>query len=276
MHLFVYGTLTDPRCLDDVLGHRHQGERLSARLSGYARVTGEFPHPFVVEQPGHWVDGVLIMDLEADDVVALDRYEDVDEGVYCREHVHVDVFGCGPRALRRAADVYVAGPRLKALEKAGGMQDKVVYLTPEGKQRFMAELHQLQTVRRHEIEDQIRRAKEFSDTVDNAEYDEAKQEQAFVEGRIQELERLLAYAKVIEEPTTKGDYVRMGAHVTVVDPEGDRETYYLVGSSEADPRKGLISNESPIGRALIGKRLGDEVTVVAPAGAFTLKIIEIN
>ena len=156
------------------------------------------------------------------------------------------------------------------------MQDKVVYLTPEGKQRFTAELHELLTVRRHEVEEQIRRAKEFSDTVDNAEYDEAKQEQAFVEGRIQELERLLASAKLIEEPTTKSDFVRMGAHIKVVDTEGEEETYYLVGSSEADPRKGLISNESPIGRALMGRKMGDEVTVVAPAGSFTLKILEIT
>ena len=156
------------------------------------------------------------------------------------------------------------------------MQDKVVYLTPAGKQRFAAELHELQTVRRHEVEEQIRHAKEFADTVDNAEYDEAKQEQAFVEGRIQELERLLSSAKVIEEPTTSVDYVRMGAHIKVVDAEGEEETYYLVGSSEADPRKRLISNESPIGRALIGKRVGDEVTVVAPAGSFNLKILEIS
>jgi transcription elongation factor GreA len=156
------------------------------------------------------------------------------------------------------------------------MQDKVVYLTPEGKQRFAAELHELQTVRRHQVEEQIRRAKEFADTVDNAEYDEAKQEQAFVEGRIQELERLLSAAKLIEEPTTTADYVRMGAHIKVVDTDGEQETYYLVGSHEADPRRGLISNESPIGRALIGKRVGDEVTVVAPAGSFTLKILEIT
>ncbi|MBV9325274.1 MAG: transcription elongation factor GreA [Chloroflexi bacterium] len=157
------------------------------------------------------------------------------------------------------------------------MQDKVVYLTPEGKQRFTAELHELQTVRRHEVEEQIRRAKEFADAVDNAEYDEAKQEQAFVEGRIQELERLLSNAKVIEEPASGGaDYVRMGSHIKVSDSEGEAETYYLVGSHEADPRRGLISNESPIGRALIGKRVGDEVTVVAPAGAFNLKILEIT
>jgi transcription elongation factor GreA len=136
---------------------------------------------------------------------------------------------------------------------------------------------ELQTVRRREVEEQIRRAKEFADAVDNAEYDEAKQEQAFVEGRIQELERLLSTAKVIEEPTTGGaDYVRMGSHVKVSDSDGEEETYYLVGSHEADPRRGLISNESPIGRALIGKRVGDEVTVVAPAGAFNLKVLDIS
>jgi transcription elongation factor GreA len=160
--------------------------------------------------------------------------------------------------------------------KAGGMQDKVVYLTAEGKHRFAAELHELVTVRRHEVEEQIRRAKEFSDTVDNAEYEEAKTDQAFVEGRIQELERLLASAKVIEAPTTRADFVRLGAHVKVVDREGEEETYYLVGKPEADPRRRNISNESPIGRALMGRRVGDEVTVVAPAGAFDLKILEIS
>ena len=103
------------------------------------------------------------------------------------------------------------------------MQEKVVYLTTEGKQRFAAELRELQTVRRHEVEDRIRRAKEFSDTVDNAEYDEAKMDQAFVEGRIQELERLLAFAKVIEEPTTRADFVRLGGHVKVVDGDGEEE-----------------------------------------------------
>src|SRR5437870_13608256 len=118
------------------------------------------------------------------------------------------------------------------------MQDKVVYLTPEGKQRFTEELHELLTVRRHEVEQQIRRAKEFSDTVDNAEYDEAKTEQSFVEGRILELERLLSAARLIEEPTSNPDFVRMGAHVKVRDPEGEEETYHLVGSSEADPRRG--------------------------------------
>ena len=155
------------------------------------------------------------------------------------------------------------------------MQEKVVYLTPEGKQRFAAELRELQTVRRHEVEERIRRAKEFSDTVDNAEYDEAKTEQAFVEGRIQDLERMLSSARMIEEPA-RADYVRMGSHVRIVDGDGDEQTYYVVGSQEADPRRGQISNESPIGRALIGKRAGDEVTVVAPGGSFDLKVLEIS
>jgi transcription elongation factor GreA len=155
------------------------------------------------------------------------------------------------------------------------MQEKVVYLTPEGKERFAAELRELQTVRRHEVEDRIRRAKEFSDTVDNAEYDEAKTEQAFVEGRIQDLERMLSSARMIEEPV-RADYVRMGSHVRIVDGDGEEQTYYLVGSQEADPRKGLISNESPIGRALIGKRAGEEVTVVAPGGSFDIKVLAIS
>jgi transcription elongation factor GreA len=155
------------------------------------------------------------------------------------------------------------------------MQEKVVYLTPEGKERFAAELRELQRVRRPEVEERIRRAKEFSDTVDNAEYDEAKTEQAFVEGRIQDLERILSSAKMIEEPA-RADYVRMGSHVRVVDGEGEEQTYYLVGSQEADPRRGLISNESPMGRALIGRRAGDQVTVVAPGGSFDLKVLEIS
>jgi transcription elongation factor GreA len=155
------------------------------------------------------------------------------------------------------------------------MQDKVVYLTPEGKERFAEELRTLTTVRRHEVEERIRRAKEFSDTVDNAEYDEAKSEQAFVEGRIKELERMLSSAKIIEQQPA-ADYVRLGAHVTVVDGEGEEETYHLVGSHEADPRKRLISNESPIGRALLGKRVGEDATVVAPDGSFSLRIVAVR
>jgi transcription elongation factor GreA len=155
------------------------------------------------------------------------------------------------------------------------VEDKTVYLTPEGKERFAAELRELQTVRRHEVEELIRLAKELGDTDNNAEYDDAKNEQAFVNGRIQELERLLANAMLIEDPK-RTDYVRLGSHVTVEDEDGTEETYHLVGSSEADPRSGLVSNESPIGRALIGKRVGEEVTVMAPGGSFQVKIVAIR
>ena len=155
------------------------------------------------------------------------------------------------------------------------MQEKVVYLTQEGKERFQTELHELQTVRRHEVEERIRKAKEFSDTVDNAEYEDAKRDQAFIEGRIKELERMLSSVQLIDESQVP-DYVKLGCRVTVVGDDGVEETYHIVGSQEADPRHGQVSNESPIGRALIGKRIGDEVTVVAPGGSFRLKILAIH
>jgi transcription elongation factor GreA len=154
------------------------------------------------------------------------------------------------------------------------MQDKAVYLTAEGKERFTAELRELTTVRRQEVAERIRRAKEYGDTSDNAEYDLAKSEQAFVEGRIQELERMLSGARVIEEPTTV-DYVRLGSRVTVLASDGEEDTYQLVGKQEADPRRGFVSNESPIGRALLGKRVGDETVVVAPGGSFTVRVLRI-
>jgi gamma-glutamylcyclotransferase (GGCT)/AIG2-like uncharacterized protein YtfP len=110
-HLFAYGTLVDPACLDEVLGHRHQGERLAARLRGYQRVTTPtFPYPFIVEANGSSVDGVLVMDLSPYDIQVLDRYEEVESGVYRREPVQVEAWGCGPHPVHVWADVYVAGP----------------------------------------------------------------------------------------------------------------------------------------------------------------------
>ncbi len=155
------------------------------------------------------------------------------------------------------------------------MTDKTVYLTPEGKQRFQAELRELTQVRRLEIEDRIRQAKEMADEVDDAAFEDAKNEQAFVEGRIRELERILASAQLIDEPA-RVDYVRMGCRVKVRLDDGEVEAYHIVGPQEADPRRGLVSNESPIGRALIGKRVGDETTVVAPGGSFRMVIEEIG
>jgi gamma-glutamylcyclotransferase (GGCT)/AIG2-like uncharacterized protein YtfP len=114
-HLFAYGTLVDPARLNEVLGHTHRGERLAARLRGYRRVMStSFDYPFLVAEAGSFVEGVLIMDLSADDLRVLDRYEEVESGVYQREPVQVEAWGCGPNPMRLAADVYVAGTALLA------------------------------------------------------------------------------------------------------------------------------------------------------------------
>jgi gamma-glutamylcyclotransferase (GGCT)/AIG2-like uncharacterized protein YtfP len=112
-HVFAYGTLVDPRCLEDVIGHQHLGERLAARLEGYSRVTSEsYPYPYIVEAGDAAVDGVLVMDLSALEILALDRYEEVDSGIYRRELVEVEAWGSGPRLLRLQAFAYIAGPAL--------------------------------------------------------------------------------------------------------------------------------------------------------------------
>lgn len=155
------------------------------------------------------------------------------------------------------------------------MPDKQVYLTRDGYSKLEEELKQLRNVRRPQVAERIRRAKEFTDTVDNAEYDDAKNEQAFVEGRIQDIERMLAHAVIIDDHPT-ADVVRLGSKVSVRTPEGEVEHYIIVGSLEADPRQGKISNESPVGRALLGKRVGDVASVQAPGGSFSLSVIEIS
>jgi gamma-glutamylcyclotransferase (GGCT)/AIG2-like uncharacterized protein YtfP len=112
-HLFAYGSLVDPRCLDDVLGHPHSGERLRAQLAGYSRIApGEFTYPFIVAAPGARVDGVLIMDLSPHDMQLLDTYEEVEAGMYRRELVEVEAWGCGLQTLHVQAVTYVAGPAL--------------------------------------------------------------------------------------------------------------------------------------------------------------------
>jgi gamma-glutamylcyclotransferase (GGCT)/AIG2-like uncharacterized protein YtfP len=114
-HLFVYGSLVQPTCLDEVLGHRHLGERLAARLADYRRLsTPTYPYPFVVAERGASVEGVLLMDLTAYDMQVLDRYEEVEFGVYRREPVEVEAWGCGARPIYVRADTYVAGPALPA------------------------------------------------------------------------------------------------------------------------------------------------------------------
>lgn len=114
-HLFAYGSLADPRRLDDVLGHRHRGERLRARLDGFERITtAAYPFPYIVAAHGRSVDGVLLMDLSSDDLEALDRYEETDQGTYQRQSVDVEAWGCGSQTLRLQAHTYVAGAALMA------------------------------------------------------------------------------------------------------------------------------------------------------------------
>src|SRR5829696_7072615 len=155
------------------------------------------------------------------------------------------------------------------------MPDRAVYLTREGFKRLDEELEHLRTVKRPEVSERIRRSKDMTDVVDNAEYDEAKSEQGFVEGRIAELERTLASAQIIGGGP-KPEFVALGSHVNVMDDAGATEKYQIVGSMEADPRRGLISNESPVGRALLGKKPGESATVVAPGGSFDLTVVEIG
>jgi transcription elongation factor GreA len=153
---------------------------------------------------------------------------------------------------------------------------KTAYLTAEGKAKLEAELNYLRNVRRREVAERIHAAKEFSDTVDNAEFEEAKNEQAFVEGRIMQLEQLLANAVIIDEAAVDHEVVRLGSHVVVRYEDGEEERFSIVGSAEARPAEGRISNESPVGRALLGRRPGDTVEAQAPSGTVRLTIVRIE
>ncbi len=156
------------------------------------------------------------------------------------------------------------------------MQDKPVYLTREGLAKLEAELRYLREVRRREVAERLRAAKEFSDAEDNAEYEAARDEQAFIEGRILTLQTLLANVRLIDDHQQSHDIVRLGSRVQVQDDDGETEEFIIVGSAEANPRAGKISNESPVGRALLGHRLGETVEVLTPAGVRRLTITAIN
>ena len=152
------------------------------------------------------------------------------------------------------------------------------FLTPSGYEKLQEELEKLRTVKRQEVAARLREAMEDGADMGvdlDAEYEAAKNEQAFLEGRIQELEMLLANARVIE---TSGNHevVDVGATVTIKEGRSAPEVYTLVGRAEANPREGLISNESPLGRALIDHKAGDKVQVEAPGGAFEIKIVKVE
>ncbi len=149
------------------------------------------------------------------------------------------------------------------------------FLTREGFKKLQEELEYLRTVKRQEVAQRLHEAMEGGELIEDAEYEAAKNEQAFVEGRIQELEMLLANARVIEEEKPS-EVVQVGSRVTIQEGDNEPETYVIVGPAEANPRNGRISNESPLGRALMEHRAGDIVRVDAPAGSFTVKILKVG
>lgn len=153
------------------------------------------------------------------------------------------------------------------------MNEQVRYLTPEGKKRIEEELERLKTVERQAIADALRRAIEEGDLSENFGYSEAKRQQAMVEGRILELTNLLKNAQLVE--MQQSEVVALGSTVTIAMENGMPETYRIVGPAEVAPSEGRISNESPLGKALMGHRVGDKVQVKTPSGTFYVEILSI-
>jgi len=156
------------------------------------------------------------------------------------------------------------------------VSNKQTYLTPEGRKKLEDELEYLRTNRRKDVAELIASAKEEGDISENAAYDEAKNQQAFLEGRIQDIKRILNNAIIIDETDQPAGVVAIGSRVTVVeDGYDEEETFRIVGSAEADPGQGFISNVSPIGKALLGRRAGERVSVNTPGGVLTFEVREI-
>ena len=155
--------------------------------------------------------------------------------------------------------------------------DKKNILTYEGLKKLEDELENLKVVRRKEVSQKIKEAREQGDLSENAEYDAAKDEQRDIEARIEELEKILKNAEVVVEEEADLDKVSIGCSVKILDCEFDEELEYkIVGSTEANSLKGKISNEAPVGKALLGKQVGDTVTVETPAGEFSYKVLSIH
>ncbi len=155
------------------------------------------------------------------------------------------------------------------------MTEKPTYLTPEGLEKLKAELEYLRTVRRPAIAAQIHQAKEGGDIMENSGYDEAKNIQAFIEGRIMTLEAMLRDVVVIDS-SQEYDRICLGSRVKVQEEDGQPEEFLIVGAAEADPTIGRISDESPLGKALLGSRVGDRVTVQTPGGTLSFCILSIR
>ena len=157
------------------------------------------------------------------------------------------------------------------------MQEKKNILTYEGLKKYEDELHELKVVRRQEVAQKIKEAREQGDLSENAKYDAAKDEQRDIEARIEELEKILKNAEVVDEEEVDLDKINIGCKVKLLDVEFNEELEYkIVGSTEANSLKGKISNESPVGKALIGAKAGESVAVETQAGTFTYKVLEIQ
>ncbi|RIV18396.1 transcription elongation factor GreA [Alicyclobacillaceae bacterium I2511] len=157
------------------------------------------------------------------------------------------------------------------------MAEKEVLLTPEGLQKLEEELEHLKGVKRREVAERIKLAISYGDISENSEYEDAKNEQAFVEGRIMTLEKMLRNARIIHEADVNTDLVSIGSTVALRDVEFDEDVEYtIVGSAEADPASNKISNESPVGRSLLGQAVGSTVEVTVPAGTIRFQILSIK
>ena len=169
-----------------------------------------------------------------------------------------------------SGDWYIKGVENMSTEKTYPM-------TQEGKQKLENELEQLKTVRRKEVVERIKIARSFGDLSENSEYDAAKDEQAFVEGRITQLENMIRNAVIIKDNGEVSTVVTLGKTVTFKElPNGDEEAYTIVGSAEADPFEGRISNDSPIAKSLLGKQIGEKVTIQTPGGEMQVEIVSVK
>ncbi|MGP4071436.1 transcription elongation factor GreA [Piscibacillus sp. B03] len=156
-------------------------------------------------------------------------------------------------------------------------EEKSFYMTEEGLEKLEQELNQLKTERRPEVVERIKVARSFGDLSENSEYDAAKDEQAFVESRIAQVENMIRNAVIIENDEESSDIVQLGKKVKFIElPDGEEEEYQIVGSAEADPFEGRISNDSPMAQSLLGKKIGDQVTVQTPGGEIDVKIVEVS
>jgi len=157
------------------------------------------------------------------------------------------------------------------------MQEKKYPMTVEGKEKLEHELNELKTTKRKEVVERIKIARGFGDLSENSEYESAREEQAFIEGRIQKLENMLQNAELINIDDYDEDEVTLGRTVQFKElPDGYEEEYTIVGAAEADPFAGKISNESPIAKALIGRTTGDKVTIETPGGEMNVEILSVN